>query len=793
MNEEQAVIPVPFDMKNSLSKVWDNSSNILRLDNLASEAKLISTNCLALATQSNDALKKPLLLSIEETYLHYQVVFEWMDEVKHFMIAWRDVAFQQYKGNVFLYDKKSNKDQLLDFKLQSKISIDKVAFDLVAKLEACQIEPNQITSKVKRELRQQANLKNPYSIYAQQIQDLVQQCQDCNDSIDILEKEQDVFHHIKQLIDENIKQIQIQVKHFESTLQNLVTDLSKSNYPDPKLQLQTVIDAEGQINFDNLQTDFNTKLDELIEQLATKLDVPVSAQVGTMMKREIGLQRQVKRWLQSEMKPLLYEIWEIRDRLTTGGKLIFMNLKNQLNILIAQQENDNNPSSNTVSTALITDTFLHQMSQQIKELTSLSIQIYERLDESFSISNVFDTSKHFLPLPTQASINQLIFKQNDVLTTLKTVWDNQQQKIQQYRLPLEQEKELSISEKVVRYITHKRGSTKNDYYQNIFLTKGYIGEAFWVGREDKIERAAQVIENWKDGFRGAILLTGKRFSGKSLFGEIIVNRHFANRTIHLFPNAKVKIGTQTIKTTYDLGKALNLIKMHTRNKPYCLWVDNIEMWWDVNISASKNIRNLKSFMDRHCNQLFFIIATSDSYKAHISKAQEFDRVFQAEITMGNFPFNDLEKAISIRHGATHKTLINENGLPLSSQQFRKIVKKIHKEANSNIGEALFLWSNAIQNVQGNDVRCKFEANLIFPDILNASTATLLTSIVLQKRTNEYRLHKLFGPAYNQKYASLVKRLLGVGILTKKMDGWLEINELIVHEIIDMLKRKKYLL
>ena len=261
----------------------------------------------------------------------------------------------------------------------------------------------------------------------------------------------------------------------------------------------------------------------------------------------------------------------------------------------------------------------------------------------------------------------------------------------------------------------------------------------------------------------------------------------------MFPNAKVKIGTQTIKTTYDLGKALNLIKMHTRNKPYCLWVDNIEMWWDVNISASKNIRNLKSFMDRHCNQLFFIIATSDSYKAHISKAQEFDRVFQAEITMGNFPFNDLEKAISIRHGATHKTLINENGLPLSSQQFRKIVKKIHKEANSNIGEALFLWSNAIQNVQGNDVRCKFEANLIFPDILNASTATLLTSIVLQKRTNEYRLHKLFGPAYNQKYASLVKRLLGVGILTKKMDGWLEINELIVHEIIDMLKRKKYLL
>ena len=734
-----------------------------------------------------------MLLSAEEKYLHYQIVFRWMNEVKHFMIAWRDVVFQQYKGNAFLYDKKSSKEQLLFFKEASKESIDQIAFDLVSKLEGSQIKSSGITSRIKRELRQQANLKNPYPIYAKQIQDLVQQCQDCNIGSQALEKEQDIFHEIKQVIDTNTKQIRNQVADLENTLQDLVNDLSSSNYPAPKLQLQIVKEAESKVNFDNLQTGFNAKLDELIEQLAAKIEVPISAHAGTMIKRELGLQRLVKRWLQSEVKPLLYEVWEIRDRLTTGGKLIFMNLKNQLNILIAQQESDNVSTNNTVSTALITDTFLHQMKEQAGELENLSELLHKRLEDQFQLSNIFDASQHFLPLQTQASINQLIFKQNDLRTSFKKLWTSQQQKFQEYKLPLEQEKELSVSEKVVRYITHKKGNAKNDYYQNIFLTKGYIGEAFWVGREDKIRRVAQVIENWHNGFRGAILLTGKRLSGKSLFGEIIVNRYFSNRTIHLFPNAKIKIGSQTIQTTYDLGKALNLIKMHTRNQPYCLWIDNLEMWWDVNISASKNIRKLKNFMDRHCNQLFFIIATSDAYKTHISKAQEFDRVFQAEITMGSFPFNDLEKAISIRHGATHKTLIDEDELPLSSQQFRKIVKRIHKEAHGNIGEALFLWSNAIQNVKGNDVKCNFETNLAFPDIFNASTATLLTSIVLQKRTNEYRLHKLFGPAYNQKYASLVKRLLGVGILTKKMDGWLEVNELVIHEVIEMLQRKKYLL
>ena len=793
MNEELTIVPVSIDMTNSLSKIWDDTNNILSLDSLSNEAELISNNCLELAAQSNNALKEPLLLSVEERYLHYQVVFQWMDEVKHFMIAWRDIVFQQYKGNAFLYDEKFSIDRLLDFKEQSRNSINKVSVDLVATLAACQIEPDQVTAKIKRELRQQTNLKNPYPIYAQQIQDLVQQCKDCNYTIAILNQEQDIFHQVKQLIDANIKQIQSQVLHLDHTLQALVSDLEKSVHPDPTLQLQTIVASEAKINFENLQTDFNTDLNELIDQLATKLDVPISAQAGTMMKREIGLQRLVKRWLQSEIKPLLYEIWEIRDRLTTSGKLIFMNLKNQLNILIAQQENDNNASNNTVSTALITDTFLQQMKEQIGELNNLSRLIHQRLDEQFDVSNLFDSTRHFLPLPTQASINQLIFKQNDLLTSLKELWNKQQQKIQQYRLPLEQEKELSISEKAVRYITHKKGNAKNDYYQNIFLTKGYIGEAFWVGREEKITRVAQVIENWQNGFRGAILLTGKRLSGKSLFGEIVANRYFPNRTIHLFPNATIKIGNQSIKTTYDLEKALKTIKKQIKDKPYCLWIDNIEMWWDVNISASKNIRMLKNFMDRNGNKLFFIIATSDSYKAHISKMQEFDKVFQAEITMGDFPFNDLEKAISIRHGATHKTLIDENQLPLSSPQFRKIVKRIHKDADGNIGEALFLWSNAIQNEKGNDVSCHFKPSPRFPDIFNASTATLLTSVVLQKRTNEYRLNKLFGPAYNQKYASLVKRLLGVGILTKKMDGWLEINELVVHEVIEMLKQKKYLL
>ena len=210
-----------------------------------------------------------------------------------------------------------------------------------------------------------------------------------------------------------------------------------------------------------------------------------------------------------------------------------------------------------------------------------------------------------------------------------------------------------------------------------------------------------------------------------MFGEIIVNRYFPNRTIHLFPNTKIKVGNQTIQTTYDLGKALNLIKMHTRSKRYCLWIDNLEMWWDASISASKNIRNLKGFMDRHSNQLFFIVATSDAYKAHILKLQEFDRVFQAEITLGSFPFNDLEKAISIRHGATHRTLVDNNLEEVKSNQLRKMANKVSRSGNGNIGEALNKWALSIQLVHEENVKFNYKQGSPMPDFINPDGINLL--------------------------------------------------------------------
>ena len=69
---------------------------------------------------------------------------------------------------------------------------------------------------------------------------------------------------------------------------------------------------------------------------------------------------------------------------------------------------------------------------------------------------------------------------------------------------------------------------------------------------------------------------------------------------------------------------------------------------------------------------------------------------------------------------------------------------------------------------------------------------VLSAIMLEKRTNEYRLRKLFGAAFTDKYGSIVQRLISLGLLTRHADGWLEVNELVVNYVGRLLGRKGYL-
>ena len=177
---------------------------------------------------------------------------------------------------------------------------------------------------------------------------------------------------------------------------------------------------------------------------------------------------------------------------------------------------------------------------------------------------------------------------------------------------------------------------------------------------------------------------------------------------------------------------------------------------------------------------------------HFNKMHKLDRVFQAEINLDIMHPDDVHDAILIRHGATHKLLVDKEGHEISSQQLKKLTTHIYRQTGGNIGEALHEWAGAIKLTDDDKVMFVQKQPHGLPEFLNSDIGILLALTMRERRTNEYRLRKMFGPPFKEKYKYLVQRLISTGLFQRKIDGWLEVNDLVVNDVGKQLEKEHYL-
>lgn len=118
---------------------------------------------------------------------------------------------------------------------------------------------------------------------------------------------------------------------------------------------------------------------------------------------------------------------------------------------------------------------------------------------------------------------------------------------------------------------------------------------------------------------------------------------------------------------------------------------------------------------------------------------------------------------------------------------------IIQNARGNIGEAFFKWAMHVDMPDDEHVKFFDQKYFYLPQFLNADNGILLAAIHLEKWTNEYRLRKIFGPAFKERYSVILQRLLRTKVLVRRSDGWLSINDLLVNEVVAMLIEEEFLL
>ncbi|WP_367388501.1 ATP-binding protein [Lewinella sp. LCG006] len=747
---------------------------------------------IALGDQRAQVFSSPNEKKTEIQLQDYLFFYCWLPAGKSFLLLWRNTTFEHLHAQLMVLDaeiKTSNWEAWQQDASNNLVDAASELQRLLPELEAEYSGDPKMATKMMDTWKHQAL---PWPVYREQIGTITTQIRDLAAKQDLLGQNSTALQKIKKIILSDIDAGLTEIDQLK-TIAKEANAYIEENASDARSRIPAYLEnQEAQISQQKLGKRFNLALEKGLEALAGETVVPVAVVGAALQVKEINFRRYISRWLDSETLPLLYEVWELTTNIRNNLKMALINIRNRT--ILLNNENNESPDKGLIGENLCQplQSFLLQTTDREKELHKLHELIRSRLDEHFRLSKVFQQSNFFLEVPLQSTINQFRNNQNQLLLNLNRWWNTQRQRVRRWLSSVQAEDALSLSEKVVRYIEHHVPPSNNQAYTSIFLTKGYIGESFWVGRKSELQRLATLIKHWRKGYRGSVLLRGDRFTGKSLFGDLVSNRYFPNETIRLIPNAVLHLHNRTFETSFDLGAALDFISKYRFDQPPLIWLDDLELWHDPSCTIHQNTRALLRHMDHHANSIFYMVAAGNPLCNYLESNHQLNKHFQAILPLDSMSQEEVQQAILIRHGATHKELVTKEGQALDPSAFEQAVSRVYRASGGNIGEALNLWAYQTQRRNEEQVYQTKTNFFQLPNFIESDQAILLRTLLLEKRTTEYRLRKRFGPAFSPRYAEALLRLQGLGLLTRHLDGWLELNEAAANSVIRQLKNKQYL-
>jgi hypothetical protein len=721
--------------------------------------------------------------------------FVWAERAKHFLVLYRNVQLQLQTANLMVADgiaQPAIVAQLHDRSRQTLTTALEEWETEVAKIRQ-RLESNE---QFRRKTLAHWKLQhNPWLSYRAQFVELAEQAGALAEEVAVLSKQVDIFADIRSLLHESIAAAGSAVSEATKKAKSIAAFIVKSEDEEnvspgqiASLLEEYISDAKPPAQIHDYTNELNARTAKVVENYR----VTVGADHGLMQYKDVNFRRATNQWISAEVLPQLYKLWELSQQVVGGLEVAVNNVRNRSLLINNELRAGHKIDFEIEDLSQPFHDFLERTKSTEAAYGTIKERLVDIIDTDLKLTSVYRPVLGFLPLPLQTGFNEFTRRQGRWLTPVKEWLEATFRGFERWRGVAAREDKMSVSEKVVRVVNQRQVTSSNAEYTNIVMTKGYIGESFLVGREEETAHLKQLVNDWRQNYRGAVVLTGRRLSGRSLFGEMISNRIFPNNVIRLVPNGVISVDGRRMHTTGQLAKALAFVQKYTIQTRPMIWIDDLELWWDKNTSLAENVAALSDHIDNYSAKIFYLVATTNAVYAHLNRFRDLDRIFQAEVNLDDFSLEDMQRAIRIRHGATHKKLVDADGEPLSELTFNRLVKKLHRAGYGNVGDTLNRWAFMMEYCDENSVTPSNVSRHRLPAFVNTDTGLLLTTIFLERRTNEYHLRKLFGPAFDRQYRSVLQRLLRVGLLTRSIDGWLSIRESVVTDVGRALENNGYL-
>jgi len=775
-------------LQSSVEKVYDRESLVEHLKAMTIETPTVASKINSIG-EKFDAISVDIKNIQDVDADKYIIQFYWIEEAKNFLILWRDILLEGTKAYHYQQDEKTDHISIKKMLDQSK----SVLLECIHSLRS--VYPKQRTifgtnsEALKSQVRSWEKQINAWPQYSSQIKAISEQTRNISNLSNQLGRSNSGFNRIKKILDSYIDKRKSNMKEISSCSELALNSLNEIEVDDGFIS-RKVTEIEGihktlnQLFLDNHHLE---QIEKILEEMTDEIEVPIDGDNGLLNVKKLSLRKSTQQWLESEVYLTLYEVEEVEDQLKNKLKMILVNIQNHLALL----KNDASENKESLLKHEI-EKFKNEYRTIASKHSSLIRKANSKLENQLNISEIFNNRRLFLPISVQPTLGKIDLGRTKLRHQFSNWMKNTFSAYNGLRKKAETERKLSASEKLVRYVDSRQFAEDNRQFINIFLVKGYIGESFVIGRKEELDHFKNIYDKWQEGYRGSVVITGQRFSGKTLFAEYLNIKVLDGKAIQLKPNKEYEINGRIYTASYDLKATLSNITKHSYDTEPTVIIDDIETWYDKENSLATNIRSLSKIIDRYSSKIFFVVTMSNWLQSKMNSVFGLDKVFQTDINLDRMTLEEIRQVISIRQGATHKDLLNEEEKRVTASEFEKITKLLHQNVDGNVGDALTKWAANTRYHDANSVVMMNKPFYSIPDIEDKDTLLLLETVMMARKTNEYYLNQYFGSAFKTTYSTLLQRLVNVGLVTRNVDNLIQINPKVVNDIGRLLETKNYL-
>lgn len=505
--------------------------------------------------------------------------------------------------------------------------------------------------------------------------------------------------------------------------------------------------------------------------------IPVNLNNTLLVYKEVPFSMQITRWEESEVYPSVLAVQEriiqIYERSLSG----LFNMLNRLQLLTGEEANISDFEAETLRN------YLDKIHDNIEEsevvLRDTAKTLNDKIDKELPVSNVFSSDRIYLNLPSGLSLSRY--------SNRRWLWIDREKIISQWKrsktflleflhLSKMYEDQSNLSE-VVRFIDHMCHTDMDRLSQSLFFGKGYMGKTFMMERENYVKLLADTVHKWKDGYRGSLLIYGKRLSGRSTLAEFTGFSNLFNGIVFLHPNKDTQYNGRIIQATYNLGEILQQLDYYAVSDQLGVVIDDIELWRDKQFSWYRNIQSLINAMSKSGRRIFFIVGCGHMAKIQLDEYIDFSNQFISMYCSDRMKREEILNAILIRYGASQTS--DEE---LSTAEITKRAVQIIQQNEQNVGVCLMEWYRLFyMDEQKKELEGKISIGA-FKNLVK-KYAYFLRHMLKLKITSELELRESVGSESFKHLSQDIQLLLGLKVLERmKSTRQLRINEFIVDEI-----------